>query len=159
MNLLRERIALDVVPAISTDLVLTETTKRSLAEYCRDTNVHTELNLTFADLLTIVWDRVSKSVHSAEIKRVLNTEMNDSVGMCFTGRISRLVNCLNGFDPLVNIRISDSEQIGNVVAVVRTTLEERGEYTPEKHREIARDRLQELGISKDEIERWLSHIE
>jgi hypothetical protein len=37
--------------------------------------------------------------------------------MCFTGRITRLVNCLNGFDPEVVIKISDNEQISYLVEI------------------------------------------
>ena len=40
-----------------------------------------------------------------EIKRILNQEMSDTLCMCFTGRISRLLNCLNVMDPLVYIHI------------------------------------------------------
>lgn len=45
--------------------------------------------------------------------------MNDSLCKCFTGRINRLVNCLNGFDSRVSIKINDSEQILNVIIRIR----------------------------------------
>ena len=38
---------------------------------------------------------------------------------CFTGRISRLVNCLNGFTDLVNINIEDNQQIGNIIVIIK----------------------------------------
>ena len=34
-----------------------------------------------------------------EIKRILNKVMSDALCMCFTGRISRLLNCLPALDP------------------------------------------------------------
>jgi hypothetical protein len=37
--------------------------------------------------------------------------MHESVCKCFTGKISRLINCLNGFDELANIRIAGNKQI------------------------------------------------
>ena len=53
------------------------------------------------------------NAHSDEIFDVMNIEMNDSLCKCFTGRISRLVNCLNGFDDNIKINISDNEQTYN----------------------------------------------
>ena len=45
--------------------------------------------------------------------------MSDSLCKCFTGRMSRLINCLNGFDELVQINISENEQIGQIIILVR----------------------------------------
>jgi len=92
-------------------------------------------------------------------KNVLNTEMVDAECKCFTGRISRLVNCLNGFDDLVNIKISENEQIGTIIALIKIQLEAKNEYTVEKHKEEARKRLRELKIGEEEIEAWLSYVE
>ena len=45
-----------------------------------------------------------------EIYQVLNTEIKDSECKCFTGRISRLVNCLNGFYRLVSTKSNSDKQ-------------------------------------------------
>jgi len=99
------------------------------------------------------------SPHSEEIKAVLNIEMADAECKCFTGRISRLVNCLNGFDELVVIKISDNEQIGNVISVVKTKLENANEYTIEQHKKEACKSLLDLGVKEDEIDIWMGYIE
>ena len=159
-RLLREKPEeTEVIPLILSDSVLSQFTKESLVEYSRDKSVHTELNLSFSDLLILVWNRILISPDADEIKRVVNTEMRDAECKCFTGRISRLLNCLNGFDPLVVIQISDNEQIGNIISLVKTQLEEKNEYTIEKHKEEASERLRELGVKDEEIEVWLSYIE
>ena len=160
MRLLSEKISeKDVIPLILSDSVLTPFTKQSLVEYSRDESVHTELNLTFSDTLAVVWNRIMVSPHSSEIKSVLNAEMRDAECKCFTGRISRLVNCLNGFDPLVVIKIADNEQIGIVISLVKTQLEETNEYTVERHKVEAEKRLRELGLKEEEIQVWLGYIE
>ena len=160
MRLLKEREThRDIIELILSDTVLDDFTKESLVEYSGDTSIHTELNLTFHDLLVIVWNRIVVLPNSAEIKAVLNAEMSDARCMCFTGRISRLVNCLNGFDPLVTIQISDNEQIGNIISLVKTQLKDKNEYTVERHKDVVRTRLEELGIVAEEIEAWLEHIE
>ena len=160
MRLLNEKITeKEVIPLVLSDTVLTPFAKESLVEYSRDDSIHTELNVTFSDVLIIVWNRIMISPHSDEIKAVLNTEMTDAECKCFTGRISRLVNCLNGFDELVVIKISDNEQVGNVISIIKTKLEEANEYTVERHKAEAGKLLQELGVKDEEIAIWMEYIE
>ena len=160
MRLLSEKITeKDVIPLVLSDSILTPFTKESLVEYSRDDSIHTGLNVTFLAVLVVVWNRIMISPHADEIKAVLNTEMTDAECKCFTGRISRLVNCLNGFDELVVIKISDNEQIGNVISIIKTKLEEANEYTVERHKAEAGKRLQELGVKDEEIAIWLAFIE
>lgn len=160
LRLLKEKILeKDIIPLILSDPDLEPFTKESLIEYSKDESVHTELNVSFSDLLVLVWNRIMVSPNAEEIKAVLNTEMQDAECKCFTGRISRLVNCLNGFDPLVSVQISDNEQIGAIISLVKIHLEDKGEYTIEKHKEEAERRLKELHIKEEEIVVWLSYIE
>ena len=42
--------------------------------------------------------------------------------------MSRLINCLSGFDPLVNIQISTTEQIGQIISIVRDKLIQKNNY-------------------------------
>ena len=64
------------------------------------------MNVTFLEVLTSVWNRVITNDHSTDIKQVLNGEMEDAECKCFTGRVSRLVNCLSGFDELVSLALN-----------------------------------------------------
>ena len=149
----------NVVQYVLDDDILTDTTKSLIVEYCEDDSVHSILNITFEELLMVVWNRVTNNDNKDEIKKILNTEMKDSECKCFTGRISRLVNCLNGFDQLVEIKISDNEQIGNVISQVETKLRSQGKYTVELHRQEATQQLRELNVEETEITTWLSYIE
>ena len=38
---------------------------------------------------------------------------------CFTGRLSRLINVLNGFYDDIIINIGTNEQIGNIIILIR----------------------------------------
>jgi hypothetical protein len=138
---------------------LTEQTKAILVEYSNDTSVHSTLNITFQDLLLHTYSRILCNADAKEIKRILGESMLDSVCKCFTGRISRLIDCLNGFDELVNINISDTEQIGQVISQIAINLESKKEYTVEKHKEYAMQELLERGYTKETIEEWIQHIE
>merc|ERR1712023_337735 len=110
------------------DEILTEDCKQALLEYAADTNVHSELGLTFGETLRYVFSRIQSNPNANGIKEVLNKEMADSVGKCFTGRITRLIDCLNAFDPLVEINLlSEKELINNVCLRVYKLLKEEEE--------------------------------
>ena len=83
--------------------------------------------------------------------------MKDAECKCFTGRISRLVNSLNGFDKEVIINISDSEQISQIVILIKEQLGTK--YTIEKHKELVKKELLERGFGSDKIDIWIDSIE
>jgi pimeloyl-CoA synthetase len=85
--------------------------------------------------------------------------MLDSECKCFTGRITRLVNCLNGLSDLVKINISDNQQIGNIIIIIKEQLGKNHIYTIEKHKEFVKNELQERGYNETIINEWLDYIE
>jgi len=141
---------------------LTETSKSLLFEYIADTSVHSLLLLTFSEVLwftiqTILTD--FKIEEQEEIFKVLNQEIKDADCKCFTGRMNRVINCLNGFSPLVNINIKDGEQIGNIIILVKNKLELTGTYTVEQHKIEVEKELLERNYDIETIKMWLEHIE
>jgi Leucine-rich repeat (LRR) protein len=144
---------------IVNDSVLTETVKQLLLEYMDDTTVHSVVQVTFEELLRCVLSVADTHVESSEIKRILNDEMVDSQCKCYTGRMSRLINCLNGYSECVSIRISDSEQIGNIIYIEKLKLEDQNMYSVEKHREMVIVELESRNVSKEVISEWVSFIE
>ena len=83
--------------------------------------------------------------------------MKETMCKCFTGRMSRIINCLNGFSDLVQIEIKEESHIGNIIVLVRDRLIDN--YSVEKHKEEVRIELEERGYSSDMIEEWVSYIE
>jgi len=147
----------DIIPDILADDQLSADCKNSLLEYASDNTCHSWLRVTFAEALVVVWERIVAHPQVGEIKAVLNQEMSDSLCKCFTGRISRLVNCLTGFDPDVMVQISSAEQISNIVLLTQKQLGEQ--YTAEKHRQLVREALVERGYPVDIITVWVDNIE
>jgi hypothetical protein len=134
--------------------------KEQLIEYINDDNIHSLLLLTFGEVLWYVLMTINNyfSVEEQEeIKKILNTDMSDALCKCFTGRISRVVNCLSGFSPLVNIQIKDESQIGNIIVIVKEQLGD--EYSVEKHKKLVYKELVERGFDIDTINEWLEYIE
>jgi len=64
---------------------------------------------------------------------------------------------LNGFCPLVSIQISENEQIGNIIVIIKEKL--TNSYTIENHKEHVKKELVERGYSKDIIDTWIGFIE
>ena len=152
-------IITDTTDLILNDTILTNETKKILMEYKNSNDIYSALNITFEELLLYVFNRIEINEHKNEIKQVLNTEMKDSLCKCFTGRMSRLINCLNGFDSLVNIQIADNEQIAQIIEVVKVDLEREEKYEIELHKELVREQLIERNYDENVIEEWISHIE
>lgn len=148
----------DIFPIIKQDAILDENAKECLISYSQDLTTHSVLMVNFLDVLRAVWNRIRTSDYSHEIKKVLNMEMMDSKEKCFTGRISRLVNCLNGFDDLVKIHISDNERIGTIISLVKNQLEKDGRYDIENHISISRSKLLALDYDEDVIRDWINQI-
>ena len=85
--------------------------------------------------------------------------MKDSLCKCYTGRLSRLINCLNGFFDDVEVTIGDNQQIGNIISLVRQELEKKGEDNNDEWKRLVTKELQERKYTKEEIETWTSYIE
>ena len=134
---------------------LSDNCKSFLVEYSSYKDIHGELNITFGDLLIAVWDRIRGHKNKKNILPILSQEMSDALCMCFTGRITRLVNSLSGFVPEVEIKISDNEQISNLIIVTKDKIIP---YDNEKHKILFQKEMEERGYSQDIITEWMSYL-
>ena len=91
-----------------------------------------------------------------EIQSRLNEEMHESECKCFTGRISRLVNCLSGYSNKVCIQISENEEISNIISVI---MNKRTMKTIEMLKAEIDLALKERGYANEKIAEWLEHVE
>ncbi len=150
-NLLKDNptIKLDTVKnEIISSNILTEQTKREILNYCDDTTEHSTYLITYSDLLIYVWSRI-RNKH--EIIKVLNQEITDGLCMCFTGRMTRLINVLVGFYDDIELQISDSEQIANIIKSLKIKFDEL-------LKEAVKKELLERQYSEANIRDWLECI-
>jgi len=136
--------------------------KDQLIEYCNDDSVHSLLLLTFSEVVWFTLQTIHKDFKietQQEIKKILNQEMKAAECKCFTGRMTRVVNCLNGISPLVSIQIQDSEQIGNIIFIIKEQLDASRTYTIETHKELVSKEMTERGYTKENIDIWIEYIE
>jgi hypothetical protein len=143
---------------IINNIFINNQTKTILFDYINCKDIHSVLNITFAELLINVLSFIDQYDAKVEIYKVLEQEMNDTICKCFTGRMSRLINCLNGFDNNIVINISDTEQIGNIIILIKDKLVSVNNYTIELHKEIVIKELYDRGYEKNIINEWISYI-
>jgi uncharacterized membrane protein len=146
-----------ILDEILSDEILTKETKESIVEYCRDSEIHSTLNISFSDFLIPVWIRVQSHKESLEMKRIMNIEMTDALCKCFTGRLSRLLNVLNGYYEDIKIEISENDQIANIIYLTRELLSDN--YNLESHKELVRKEMSERKYNSETIDIWVDAIE
>ena len=159
LNLLNDKLVIkDCLTHMISNKILSETIKSTLVEYCLIQDVHLLLNITFGELFNFVWNRIMKHKDRNEILKILENEMSDSLCKCFTGRISRLINCLNGFYDDITVRISDNEQISNIILVVKNNLDDNDPNFVEIWKQGVREELNEREYSQEVIDEWIGYI-
>jgi hypothetical protein len=77
------------------------------------------------------------------------------MNVCFTGRVTRLVNSLSGFVDSIQIGYSENEQINN--AVIATMRRCEKDTTLDLHEEVKKV-LDELNIPNDKQQIWLDAL-
>lgn len=94
--------------------------KDSIKSWVDCTSVHSKTNITYGELLARVWILIKNNKQKNDFIENVKIELDASIGVCFTGRINRLVNSLIGFVDGITVGISIKEQlqleIGNIIA-------------------------------------------
>jgi hypothetical protein len=115
-----------------------------------DREVHSFFHFTQKEVLLFVENAIANGEYSTETKNELYSLLREALregrSVCSTGRIGRMVNVLSGFDPNVQIKISDKAQIGAICS----TIKERNEP-----KERVAEELGKRGINQEEIDLWL----
>jgi Leucine-rich repeat (LRR) protein len=142
-------------PSISIDQMRQEIENECLSfelivTYCKDQTVHTILNVTFEEVLLSVWCKIRNNINKQEIIKILNIEMLDSECKCFTGRLTRLVNCLSGFDNNISITINNNEQMSNISRIL---YDKHGDNIEDYQKELRKE-FEERGYSDEHINIW-----
>jgi hypothetical protein len=128
-------------------------TKILLKSYCDSDYVHSSLKLKFGEVALPVLDYINKHHDKSDLLRILDEEIIASEGKCFQGRLSRLINVINGYCLDVNINISPNEQIGNIIILLKSKCKDLDELTSLFTKEMC-----EREYETDVIDEWVVHI-
>lgn len=124
-----------------------------MSKYCNEEDIY-ELGFgIYARVLNSVWQYIKASPDSEDLKRILASEMQDNIGMCAQGNLSRLCNILSGYmEGLAVDTKSKNELIGERLASLI-------EIDDADERVAAGVRiLQELDVPVDERDAWLEPL-
>ena len=135
---------------------LSEKTIQALIEYCNDSSVHSIHRITFFELLSYVWARITRSEYQKEMFKILEEQISESECKCFTGRFNRILSVLVGFYDDIKIEISDKSRIGAIIVSIGQKIIP---YNPIEHKNLASQALLQLGYSESEIAEWIEAIE
>lgn len=117
-----------------------------LNDLLRQKEIHTVLNVKMKDVLLYVWNRAR---HILDCRALFLQELRDLEDICFTGRVSRMLNVLTGFFPDI--------QVGIAVNAQRTALMHlayQKHQTEEEAVHFLEKEMQERGEPPEVVEEW-----
>jgi hypothetical protein len=93
---------------------------------CSLQNKHVRMNVTFEEIFIKVWDRICTldDENKNNIIEILNNDLPEIKQVCFTGRISGLINCLVPFFDDIEVHISDQDQIQAIYSTVTNKIQQ-----------------------------------
>ena len=149
VNYLSNKFSANLIKA-KTDIII--------PECLRSGEIHVVLNITLSDCYQLVHSRILKFDNEEvqkELFKRLEEEVKDGESMCFTGKFTRLVNTLVGFDDNIRLDISQNEQIS---AIILNEKDKLNPYDKEKHINAVKTLLNELNIDKKTQDEWINEI-
>ncbi len=81
--------------------------------------------MTYGELLEKIWFLIEKHPERKYIYKRLKTEIRESIGYCFTGRINRLVNVMSGYLDGINVGLSEEEEMQMLIQSLIKKLAEK----------------------------------
>ncbi len=83
-----------------------------MEKYSKADNIYELGNGIYGRVLDCVWQFISKSDDKQSLCAILRSELQDNVGMCMQGNLSRLCNVLSGYIDEIKLIESPSERLG-----------------------------------------------
>lgn len=138
-----------------------------IVSFISNKDVHSAACVTYEQVFVKVWDRI-QNPDKYQAKWIdgirpdtnnmiarLKQEIQESANMCFTGRLSRLVNTLMGFYNDINMHIGTTDQIN---ARINQVMSKYGDLSIEEQKEKIRESLREIDVEPERIEEWIANI-
>lgn len=122
---------------------------------CKTDTIVSRNGLTYGEIFERIWAISEIHIHKKEIRSILREEITSGMPVCFTGRVTRLVNSLTGFIEDVQIGISENEQINNTVIMIMRKHENNPDI--DLHAEVKKA-LDELKINEEKQKIWLDAL-
>jgi len=106
----------------------------------------------YGRVLDCVWQYIKGSEHKTDLYRILKSEMEDNIGMCAQGNLSRLTNIVAGYMDGVGPQESLSEILGRLLPPL-TEIED-----DEERLDKAKKIMDEYAVPDTERDSWLEAL-
>lgn len=121
-----------------------------VAKYCQDEDVYDMGNGIYGRTLDGVWQYIANSPDKRDLCRILRQEMEDNIGMCAQGNLTRLCNILAGYMEGIGVQESPSEILGRKLPLLME-IEDQNVRVQEAYKLLV-----DTGIPE---EQWMSWVE
>lgn len=121
-------------------------------KYSRDDDVYELGNGIYGKVLDSVWQYISKSDDKEHMCAILKQELQDNIGMCAQGNLSRLCNALAGYMEGIGEIESPAEKLGRLIPELMKIEDEKVRI--EKVKEL----LENVSLPRDEWDNWLNAV-
>jgi len=145
----------EVIKKIINDPDLKPDCIQKLVDYVIDPSIHSALSVTFLDVLSMVYPLILQLPEPFEGKKILENEMETAECKCFTGKIVRLLNVLNGLHPAVCIQISEASDLSNIII---NLIDKHQALPVDALKALITKELLERGYSEEKISEWTDHL-
>lgn len=92
-----------------------------MAKYCQGETIYEMGEGIYGRVLDCVWQFILASPDRDDLTKIVKSEMEDNIGMCAQGNLSRLCNILSGYLDDVVIRESPAEIMGRLISGILET--------------------------------------
>lgn len=120
------------------------------AKYCQDEEIYELGKGIYGKVLDGVWQYILNSPDKLDLCKILKQEMEDNIGMCAQGNLTRLCNILSGYMEGIGVKESPAEVLGRKLPLLME-IKDQVERLNEAYKIFV-----ELGIPENQ---WLSWAE
>jgi hypothetical protein len=119
-----------------------------VTQYALDTAIYDIEPGIYGKTLDAVWSYVKTSPDKEDLKKIIKQELEDNVGMCAQGNLTRICNILAGYIDGVGVKETKAELLGRLLAPLREIADERNRVR------MARSVLDDHGVPQEEWDMW-----
>jgi hypothetical protein len=129
-----------------------DATFQMMSKYCSNETIYDLEEGIYGKTLDSVWQFTLKSADKEALIKILKTELEDNIGMCAQGNLSRLCNIVAGYMEGVQLQESPREILGREFPRIRE-IEDVNARTREAERV-----LEETSLPRDQWAAWLDAL-
>lgn len=113
-------------------------------------------DLNYLDILNLIYNKIKNNEDKKEICKIINEEIikSENEDLCFIGKISRLINCLSGFCEDICFKMTDNDQIYNIMTILKSKYSDKNELKSKLLFELG-----ERNYDKKIVQEWIDNLD